>query len=154
MQKHRSHKIKFACGNDANEMLMKKLAYNFVSYGHLTTTFHKAKALKRYMDRMLYRSLHSKNKNVILNRYVINPAMKRHLLDNILPNVPQKTGGYTRITRLHKRFNDDAQMVRIEWVEGIPNQQETDTKITSPSEVNKKDEVKESTDENTNSKVV
>ena len=105
--RHRVKKIKFNKGKGANDMLMKKLAINFLEKGKLTTSKAKAKALISYLSKLLTKAKEETeaNKNVILKRFGNRPIVYR-LFKEIGPILKDKNSGFLKSTNLGQRMSD------------------------------------------------
>ncbi len=114
--KHRFNKAKFGKGQDANEMLLKKLASNFFMAGKLETTKQKAKAAQSAVERMVTKAKGKTeaDKNYIL-RNITNTKVMDVLMNQIAGQLANVKSGYTRIVRLGKRLTDGADLARLEW---------------------------------------
>lgn len=117
--RHSVRKIKFSKGQDANEMLMKKLITNFFIHGKLTSTEKKIKALKQAVDKIV--SVAAKKKQVSdswLGMYftssnVVHGEIKNFLLKKLSKKQP---GSMTQIIKLNRRESDGAPMSKLQWV--------------------------------------
>jgi len=105
---------------DINERksLFRNLATELVLHERIVTTEEKAKAIRRTADKLVTKA---KNANQVhamsLLQPFVNTEAAKKMLDEIAPRFKDRNGGYTRIIRLGRRFNDNAQTVRMEWVE-------------------------------------
>ncbi|MFA9288802.1 MAG: bL17 family ribosomal protein [Weeksellaceae bacterium] len=118
--RHGIKKVKFKTGKDANEMMLRKLVYNFVTSAHLVTTEARAKHLKSTLDRMVGRTKErtEANKNYLLAMFN-NASMVETLFAQVGPAVADITGGYVKLVRLNQRQNDASMMVRVEWAHPV-----------------------------------
>lgn len=118
--RHGVKKTKFRSGRDANRMLMRKLALNFLAHGKLTTTITKAKVLKTYMEQLTEKAKERKesNKNYLLRR-LANVSVVNRMFDEVGPSVKEVTGGYVRIVKLGERDSDGALMARVQWTKPV-----------------------------------
>jgi large subunit ribosomal protein L17 len=104
---------------------------SLIRHLRITTTLPKAKELKRLVDKLVNRAkkdtLH--NKRMVL-RILRNRSMIKKLFTVIAPKFAGRTGGFTRIYKLGKRMNDNAEMAVIEFVESFeePKAEEGDKK--------------------------
>ena len=116
--RHRVKKIKFRFGKDHNKMLMRKLVWNFLKHGKITTTLPRARALKSFLERIISKAKEKTeaNKNVLL-RQIAKPEVVEYLFEKIGPFFKTRIGGYVRIVKLLPRQSDGARMARVEWVE-------------------------------------
>jgi large subunit ribosomal protein L17 len=62
------------------------------------------------------------------------PSAIEKVIKDIAPKFVSRNGGYTRMVKLGRRFNDDASLVMMEWVEGVgvENKEEKPKKETKP----------------------
>lgn len=114
--RHRLKKIKFNYGKDAKDMLVRQLAYNFLTKGIMVTTFKKAKVTRSEVERLISKAKikTEANKNMLLRR-IAKKTIVTLLFDTIAPVFKSINGGYTRIIKLQQRKTDGAQIVRLEW---------------------------------------
>jgi large subunit ribosomal protein L17 len=103
----------------------------------ITTAEEKAKAIKGDLDKLVTKA--KKQKKVQLSKN-LKPFEVDKLINVIAPRYKKRAGGYTRIIRTGNRFNDNASMVILQWVEG--DTVENSEAITKDSKV-KKVETKE-----------
>ncbi|MCX7880929.1 MAG: 50S ribosomal protein L17 [Patescibacteria group bacterium] len=98
-------------------MLFKKLAFNFLTKGKLTTTLAKAKVLKSYLEKLLEKTkeLTGANKNFLLKKIIPKKRLINALFTQVGPAIKEKKGGYLRLIKLGRRMGDGAEMARIEW---------------------------------------
>ncbi len=147
--KHRVKIIKFNNGQDANQMMVKKLLYNFLKSSPLVITEKRGKALKTYIDRVLPKTKEQTeaNKNYLL-RYFPQKNFVKELFAQVGPSIKDINGGYTSLTKLNQRDSDGAYMVKIQWAHPISINWETKKKevVKEKKEIKptKKEEVKES----------
>jgi large subunit ribosomal protein L17 len=118
--RHNSKKIKVQLGRDANKMLVRKLATNFITYGKLTTTEKKAKMLKTYMERLVEKT---KEKNEANRNYLLRSLANSRLVDSLFTTVGtamnKKVGGYVTMQKMYQRESDGALMIKLEWSEPV-----------------------------------
>ncbi|MFH0979610.1 MAG: 50S ribosomal protein L17 [Candidatus Roizmanbacteria bacterium] len=114
--RHGVRKIRFNWGKDANKMLMRKLAVNFLSKGYLQTTLSKAKALRPYLEKLVCKmKVESEaNKNYLL-RYLGDEKIINNGFKIIGPALSKINGGYVRIIKMNIRSSDGATMAKIAW---------------------------------------
>lgn len=108
---------------DINERkaLFRNLATELVLHEKIVTTEEKAKAIKSTADKLVTKAKHADQLHAmsLLQPFISTEAAKK-MLSDIAPRFKDRNGGYTRIIRLGRRFNDNAQTVRMEWVELSP----------------------------------
>jgi large subunit ribosomal protein L17 len=90
-----------------------------VMHGRIKTTEQKAKSIKSSAEKLITKA----QKETLLARKLLGtdlvPEAIEKVITDIAPKFSGRNGGYTRIIRLGRRFNDDASMVLLEWVEGV-----------------------------------
>src|SRR4051812_37803957 len=106
-------------GGPAHERLMlANLATSLFEHGRITTTEAKAKRLRPLAERLITFAkrgdLHSRRQvlSVVRDKEVVHS-----LFAEIGPGFAERTGGYTRITKVGPRKGDNARMAVIELVE-------------------------------------
>lgn len=118
--KHRVKNIKFNRGQDANQMMVKKLLYNFLKSSALVITEKRGKALKSYLDRILSKTKEQTESN---KNYLLRYFPQKHFVDVLFaqvgPSIQNINGGYTSLTKLNQRDSDGAYMVKIQWAHPI-----------------------------------
>jgi large subunit ribosomal protein L17 len=106
---------------DANERkaLFKSLMSELVLHGRIKTTEQKAKSIKASAEKLITKA----RKDTLLAKKLLSmelvPEAIEKVMSDITPKFAGRNGGYTRIIRMGRRFNDDASMVLLEWVEGV-----------------------------------
>ena len=154
--KHSIHKFKVRMGKDANDMLMRKLAYNFLAHGTMVTTEKKGKALSSYMARIVQKAKvkNEANKNYLLT-HVSSKKVIANLFDQVGPVFKDVNGGYLTIKRLQQRYSDGAAMVKIAWSKPvIIEESKTTKKVKAPDEKTEANERVEAPSQAKNTKAV
>jgi len=105
-------------GGPAHESLMlRNMATSLFKHGKITTTETKAKRLRPLAERLV---TFAKRGDLAARRRVIaqltEKSVVHELFTNIAPQVADRQGGYTRITKLGFRKGDNAPMALIELV--------------------------------------
>lgn len=89
---------------------------SLVQHEEITTTTAKAKELARIIAPFITRAKEPTVANRrLLGRHLPEPVVKK-LVEELGPRYKERPGGYTRITRLRPRKNDNAPMAKIELV--------------------------------------
>lgn len=114
--RHRTKNLRFRGGVDSNQMILRKLVFNFIRDSHMVTTKKKAMALKQLIETLISKSKVriTSNKNFIL-RYITDQKFINVLFDQVGPAMKAVTGGYVKTTKLNIRESDNADMMRVEW---------------------------------------
>ncbi len=105
-------------GGPAHERLMlRNMATSLFKHGKITTTETKAKRLRPLAERLV---TFAKRGDLAARRRVLaqltEKSVVHELFTNIAPQVADRQGGYTRITKLGFRKGDNAPMALIELV--------------------------------------
>jgi large subunit ribosomal protein L17 len=97
--------------------MLRNMATSLFKHGKITTTETKAKRLRPLAERLV---TFAKRGDLASRRRVIAQLTERsvvhELFTNIAPQVADRQGGYTRITKLGFRKGDNAPMALIELV--------------------------------------
>lgn len=129
-------------GGPAHErLLLANLAAALYTHGAITTTETKAKRLRPLAERLITFAkrgdLHARRRvlSVIGDKEVVHV-----LFAEIAPQVAEREGGYTRITKIGNRKGDNAPMARIELVLEPVNPKAKSTKKAAAAAPVAKDE--------------
>ena len=102
---------------DSRNSLLRNLISSVIEQERIITTVPKAKAVRPLVDRMITLAkedtLHSRRQAAAILR---TPASVKKLFDTLGTRFGQRSGGYTRITRLGPRKGDGAEVAMIELV--------------------------------------
>lgn len=110
---------KFKRDVNARTALFKGLMSELVLHGRIKTTEQKAKAIRASAEKLIAKAQKGGNLAVKLLSKELIPAAIDKMMSDIAPKFASRNGGYTRMMKLGRRFNDDASMVVMEWVEGV-----------------------------------
>ncbi len=98
--------------------MFRNLVTSLLQHEHVQTTDAKAKEMRRFVDRMITlgkrNTLHARRQAAA---FVRGHDMVKKLFDEIAPRFATRPGGYTRITKLGSRIDDNAPISLIEFVE-------------------------------------
>jgi large subunit ribosomal protein L17 len=107
------------------------MATSLILHKRITTTLPKAKALRVYVEPLITKA---KEDSTASRRVVFSYLQDKFAIKELFGTVAQKVGdrpgGYTRIIKLGKRANDDADMAFIELVDFDENMAKTEAKKT------------------------
>ena len=108
----------FSRDTNQRKALFKSLISSLILDESIKTTLEKAKAIKGDVDKIVNKAKKGDNtlKVQLLQRSLGAEAMNKVIKD-LAPRLSGRTSGYTRITKLGRRFSDNAPMVLMEWVE-------------------------------------
>jgi len=100
--------------------MLSNLATSLLRYERITTTLHKAKEVRRIVERLISKA----KKDTLASRREAGKVIKdkevlKKLFSQIGPKFKERSGGYTRILRLGQRKGDNAFLALIELVEKV-----------------------------------
>lgn len=111
----------FSRDRNERKALFKGLLSALVMNGRIETTLEKAKAIRPSADRLITKA---RRESLLARRLLeqdLIPVAVEKLMNEIAPRFSKRSGGYTRIIKLGRRFSDKASTAFIEWVEGEPS---------------------------------
>lgn len=116
--KHHSKTRKLGRTKGQREALLKTLAGSLIVREKITTTLAKAKELRPYVEKLVTKSKKGDiaTRRIISARLSNNDKYVKKLFDVLAPRYADRTGGYTRITKLPSRMGDAAEIAIIEFV--------------------------------------
>ena len=111
--------------------MLSNMAISLIMHKRITTTLQKAKALRVYVEPLITKGKDdtTASRRVVFS-YLQNKYAIQELFGPIAAKVGDRPGGYTRIIKLGKRANDDADMAFIELVDFDENMAKTEAKKT------------------------
>lgn len=116
--RHHNHNRKFGRTRNQRHSLLKGLMLAIIAHGRIETTEAKAKELRPHIEKLITTAnggtIHSRR--LVIARLYNLTAEAAKLIDVIAPKYKDRTGGYTRITKLPRRAGDAAKMAVIEFV--------------------------------------
>ena len=111
--------------------MLSNMAVSLIMHKRITTTLPKAKALRVYVEPLISKG---KEDTTASRRCVFSYLQNKYAIQELFGPVAEKVGnrpgGYTRIIKLGKRANDDADMAFIELVDFDENMAKTEVKKT------------------------
>ena len=103
--------------SDQRKAMLRQLTTDLIEYGKIETTFYRAKEVQPVVEKMI--TLGKKNGLANYRRalaFITKEDVAKKLFDEVAPKYADRTGGYTRITRIGPRRGDAAEMAVIELV--------------------------------------
>jgi large subunit ribosomal protein L17 len=102
---------------DQRMAMLRQQVTDFLDNGRMETTITRAKEIGPLAEKMITLG---KNKSLATyrqaNSFITREDVAKKLFDEIAPKYAERTGGYTRITRIGPRRGDAAEMAVIELV--------------------------------------
>lgn len=114
--RHGDNKRKFGREKNQRKALMRSLAEGLVIRGKIRTTEARAKELRPYVEKLITagkRGTLAARRNIISE---LGTEMRAKKLIGIAAKYVDRTGGYTRITKLAPRKSDGSKMAVIELI--------------------------------------
>ena len=115
MRHHNSNR-KFGRERNQRRALLKSLAYSLALKGKIKTTEPKAKSLRPYMEKLVTLG----KKQTLASRRILESRVgaraARKITGELSVTYKDRTGGYTRITKIGPRTSDASPMAIIEFV--------------------------------------
>lgn len=118
--RHAYKKVKFRKGQDATQMILVKLSYNFLTLGKIVLTDRKAKILRSHLERIVHKSISATqaDKNMMLSK-LHKSSLVNYLIDTVKPALMRETGFFTMEKIMHRK-GDGAKMTKMTWKDEIP----------------------------------
>lgn len=120
MHRHGYKGRKLGRETDQRRALIKGLAGSLVEHGKIETTLPKAKELVVYIEKLITKAkvgdLHSR-RQVIAGLPTVKLANK--LVDEIAPQLKNRTSGHVRVVKTRLRVGDGTQMAIVEFVDEL-----------------------------------
>lgn len=97
--------------------MLNNLSKSLITHGSINTTLHRAKELRRYLEKMVTvgRTDTIHNRRLVFAKLRDETIIKK-LFTEVAPKYLARPGGYTRIVKTGVRLGDGAQTARIEFV--------------------------------------
>lgn len=115
--KHQVSSRTFGRRPDQRKALMRGLATQLVEYERIKTTISKAKELRKYVEPLVTlgkrTDLHARRQ---AGRFLYHRKAVTKLFGELAPRFKDRSGGYTRISRLGRRRGDGAEEALIEFI--------------------------------------
>lgn len=116
MRHHKKGK-KLGRGTNQRRALLKALAVSLILNGKIKTTETKARELRPFIEKLI---THARTETLSAKRLVAskigNGLAFQKMTKEIAKEQKDRSGGYTRITKLPTRVNDRSKMAAIEFV--------------------------------------
>jgi len=106
-------KRQFGRTNKQRDALIRSLARSLVVNNAIITTEAKAKSLRKFVDKLV---TEGKKSTLTSRRFLlsyIGADGTAQMLNQIVPKMASRSGGYTRIFHLPPRLSDGARMAKI-----------------------------------------
>ncbi len=115
--RHRKAGKKLGRDSSHRRAVLRNLVTSLFQYEEISTTHAKAKALRPIAEKMITLGkeggLHSRRQALA---YIFSKKVTDKVFDQLAARYADRSGGYTRITKLGPRLGDGAPMVHLELV--------------------------------------
>ncbi|MGM0745355.1 50S ribosomal protein L17 [Rhodohalobacter sp.] len=116
--RHRVKGRKLGRSTPHRKATLQALAVALIKEQRIQTTLPKAKELRTYVEPIITKAKEDTTHN---RRQVFSKLRDKYavteLFDNVIPEVGDRPGGYTRVVKLGRRLGDSAQLAVIELVD-------------------------------------
>lgn len=109
---------KFKRDKNERKALFSGLISSMILKGRIETTEEKAKAIRGDLEKMVTKAKKGESSKRLLYKDLTSFEVEK-MINQIGPSFANRAGGYTRIIKTGKRFNDNAGMAIMEWTEKI-----------------------------------
>jgi large subunit ribosomal protein L17 len=121
--------------------LFRNLIASLVEYGSITTTMAKAKSVQAMADKLMTKAkvgdVHNQR---MIGRFLTKRALVGKMVNELAPLTKSRTSGFTRIIKADFRRGDQAEMVKLEWVDKVvaqPEPKEKPAKVAAKTQSTK-----------------
>jgi large subunit ribosomal protein L17 len=116
--RHHNNVRKFGRNKNQRHALLKGLMLALIAHGKIETTEAKAKELRPFIEKMVTKANVGTlaSRRLVISRLYNLTSEANKLISEIAPKYKERTGGYTRITKLPRRAGDASKMAIIEFV--------------------------------------
>ena len=116
--RHRKRTVKLGRTGTHRNAMLANMVCSLIDTKKITTTLAKAKAASSMAEKMV--TLGKDGSLAARRRALAKLQQKTHvseLFGTIAPAFQERSGGYTRITKLGRRTSDSSEMAVLEWVQ-------------------------------------
>ena len=115
--KHLARNRKFGRETDVRRAFLRSLAYALITEEKIRTTEARAKELRPFIEKLVTKGGEGTlaSRRVVISR-LGGEGQAKKLCEDIAPRYKDRSGGYTRITKLAPRPGDGSKMAVIEFV--------------------------------------
>jgi len=115
---HSKSKRTFGRKRDQRVAFVRSLAEGLILRGRILTTEARAKEVRPFVEKLITRG---KTGTVAARRDISakmggRPDVVKKVVDDLSPRFKERAGGYTRITKVHKKRSDGAPSAVIEFI--------------------------------------
>lgn len=116
--RHRKLGRRFSRDSGHRQAMFSNMAASLIRHEQIVTTLHKAKDLKRVMDKYITLAKRGDlNSRRLAASRLRDEDMAKKLFDTLGPRYKDRAGGYTRVLKAGFRYGDNAPRAVIELVD-------------------------------------
>ncbi|MET0194577.1 MAG: 50S ribosomal protein L17 [Hyphomicrobiaceae bacterium] len=116
--RHKKLGRRFSRDSSHRQAMFSNMAASLIKHEQIVTTLHKAKDLRRVMDKYVTLAKRGDlNSRRLAASRMGDEAMVKKLFEVIAPRYKDRSGGYTRVLRAGYRYGDSAAVAVIEFVD-------------------------------------
>ena len=116
--RHKKLGRRFSRDSSHRQAMFSNMAASLIRHEQIVTTLHKAKDLRRVMDKYITLAKRGDlNSRRIAASRMGDEAMVKKLFDTLAPRYKDRAGGYTRVMKAGYRYGDSAPVAVIEFVD-------------------------------------
>lgn len=120
MSRHRVKGRKFGRNTNQRKALFKGLLNSLINEEEIKTTQTKAKAIQPLFDKLVTKAkpatVHARR---LLHSFLGDKESVNKLVDDLTKRFAKRTSGFTKVTKLGLRRGDNAQIVKLEFVDKV-----------------------------------
>lgn len=116
--RHHNNVRKFGRNKNQRHALLKGLMLALIAHEKIQTTEAKAKELRPFIEKMITKANVGTlaSRRIVISRLYNLTSEANKLINDIAPRYKERSGGYTRITKLPRRQGDASKMAIIEFI--------------------------------------
>lgn len=116
--RHHNNIRKLGRNKNQRHALLKGLMLALIAHGKIETTEAKAKELRPFIEKMITKANVGTlaSRRLVISRLYNLTSEANKLINDIAPKYKERSGGYTRITKLPRRAGDASKMAIIEFI--------------------------------------
>jgi large subunit ribosomal protein L17 len=102
---------------EQREAMFRNMADSLITHGSIRTTVAKAKELRKFVEPIITKAKTgtlASRRNI--QKFLYTDTAINKVMNEIGPKFKERSGGYTRVTKIGSRLNDAAEMAIIEIV--------------------------------------
>jgi large subunit ribosomal protein L17 len=116
--RHKKLGRRFSRDSSHRQAMFSNMAASLIKHEQIVTTLHKAKDLRRVIDKYVTLAKRGDlNSRRLAASRMGDEAMVKKLFEVIAPRYKDRSGGYTRVMRAGYRYGDSAAVAVIEFVD-------------------------------------